>query len=207
MSKGTPVDVKMQNGTQHFGQLIDDECWSDCWDGASIIAYRLHRPEQSMASKDIKVTPYGDSTITIGGDPMTAMRRMQDSLVFDTKPTTEQLAADYRNAKDYCERKQQEADSARADVEAKLAELVAAGKAIGLVLSVASPEPELVITDWRDLRVGDEIEARCHSGVLIGLVTEMEPKDYDGERPFRFQPFGESTRRCTSSKFKFIRRP
>ena len=53
------------------------------------------------------------------------------------KPTIEQLAADYRNAKDYAERKQQEADAAKADAETKLAELVAAGKTVGLVLSVA----------------------------------------------------------------------
>jgi hypothetical protein len=53
------------------------------------------------------------------------------------KPSIERLAADYRNAKDYAGRKQQEADAAKADAEAKLAELVAAGKAVGLVLSVA----------------------------------------------------------------------
>ena len=68
----------------------------------------------------------------------------------EAKPTIEQLAADYRNAKDYADRKQQEAD-------AKLAELVAAGKALGLVLSVTDTGPELVITDWRDLLVGDRI--------------------------------------------------
>ena len=62
--------------------------------------------------------------------------------VAETKPTIEQLAADYRNAKDYAERKQQEADAAKADAakadaEAKLAELVAAGKALGLDISIA----------------------------------------------------------------------
>ena len=57
------------------------------------------------------------------------------------KPTIEQLAADYRNAKDYAERKQQEADAAKADADEKLAELVAAGGALGLVLSVADAAP------------------------------------------------------------------
>ena len=56
--------------------------------------------------------------------------------------TIEQLAIDYRNRKDYAERKQQEADDAKADAEAKLAELVAAGKALGLVLSVTEQEQE-----------------------------------------------------------------
>ena len=79
------------------------------------------------------------------------------NLTVTDKPTIEQLAADYHNRKDYADRKQQEADAAKADAEAKLAELVAAGKALGLVLSVAGVEPGLVITDWRDLRVGDRI--------------------------------------------------
>lgn len=78
--------------------------------------------------------------------------------VSEAKPTIEQLAADYRNCKDYADRKQQEADAAKADAEDKLAELVAAGEALGLVLSAAGAKPELVITDWRDLRVGDVIE-------------------------------------------------
>ena len=72
--------------------------------------------------------------------------------VVEAKPTIEQLAADYRNAKDYADRKQQEADDAKADAEAKRAALVAAGKALGLAVSVVKKEPQLVITDWRDLR-------------------------------------------------------
>lgn len=77
--------------------------------------------------------------------------------VAEARPTIEQLAADYRNRKDYADRKQQEADAAKAEAEAKLAELVAAGKALGLVLGVAAPELGLVVTDWRDLQLGDRI--------------------------------------------------
>ena len=53
-----------------------------------------------------------------------------------SKPTIEQLAADYRNKLDYANRKQQEADAAKVDAEAKLTELVAAGKVLGLVIDV-----------------------------------------------------------------------
>lgn len=76
------------------------------------------------------------------------------------KPTIEQLAADYRNAKDYAERKQQEADAAKDDADARLEALGLAGEAIGLLVSPINEkqEPEMVITDWRDLQVGDEIE-------------------------------------------------
>lgn len=93
--------------------------------------------------------------------------------VVETKPTIEHLASDYRNAKDYADRKQQEADAAKAGAEAKLAELaelVAAGKVLGLGLSVAGHEPELMITDWRDLQIGDEVE--YISGTLGGFSGE-----------------------------------
>lgn len=60
--------------------------------------------------------------------------------VAHAESTIEQLAADYRNAKDFADRKQQEADAAKADAEAKLAELVAVGRALGLGLSVAGAQ-------------------------------------------------------------------
>lgn len=134
---------------------------------------------------------------------------------FYSKPATpaelsiEQLAADYHNAKDYADRKQQEADAAKADAEGKLAELVAAGKALGLVLSVVGVEPELVITDWRDLLVGDEIE--CVEGAWaslftgrIGVVAELEEPSYAGCMPIRVELDGESD---WGDNFRFIRRP
>ena len=95
--------------------------------------------------------------------------------VAEAKPTIEQMAADYRNRKDYADRKQQEA-------EAKLAELVAAGRALGLVLGVAPAQkytgnfynaklgtPSHYATAWCD-----EICEGCgrrfgnHCGVLCG---------------------------------------
>ena len=106
--------------------------------------------------------------------------------VADAKPTIEQLAADYRNAKDYADRKQQEADAAKAGAEAKLAELVAAGEALGLVLSVVGvePESELVITDWRDLQVDDLIWYGGDDELSYGEyhVMEIEAPDYEGYR-------------------------
>ena len=104
--------------------------------------------------------------------------------VWTNPPSIEQRAADYRNAKDYADRKQQEADAAKADAEAKRAELVAAGTALGLVLSVAGAEPELVITDWRDLQLGDVIEyvdgdIKDKIG-MTGPVVELAKDDSDG---------------------------
>lgn len=62
-------------------------------------------------------------------------------LTVTDKPTIEQLAVDYSNRKDYADRKQEEADAAKADADAKLAELVAAGTALGLDISIAKGDP------------------------------------------------------------------
>lgn len=119
------------------------------------------------------------------------------------KPTIEQLAADYRNAKDYADRKQQEADDAKVDAEAKLAELVAAGKAHGLVLSAAGAEHELVITDWHDLQAGDVISV---SGKWWEPDSEYTVDKNDGSRdaPIRVGGYWALIGECS---FKFIRRP
>ena len=47
------------------------------------------------------------------------------------KPTIEQLAADYRNAKDYAERKQREADAAKNGADARLKALEIAAEDLG----------------------------------------------------------------------------
>ena len=125
-------------------------------------------------------------------------------LTVTDKPTIEQLAADYRNAKDFADRKQQEADGAKADADAKLAELVAAGKAHGLELSVAEPEPELVITDWRDLQVGDEISVQhmknvySKSAVLVVGDNKVAIRNHAGAR---------KAVNLDEVDWKFIRRP
>lgn len=117
--------------------------------------------------------------------------------------TIEQLAADYRNRKDYADRKQQEADAAKADAEDKLAELVSAGKVLGLVLGVAEPEPELVITDWRDLHAGDVISV---SGKWWKPDSEFTVDENDGSRnaPIKVGGYWAKIGECS---FKFIRRP
>ena len=129
--------------------------------------------------------------------------------VWTNPPSIEQLAADYRNAKDYADRKQQEADAAKADAEAKLAELVAAGTALGLVLSVAGAEPELVITDWRDLRVGDVIEyvdGRNKNRVgMVGRIDSFDLYNAGTDRPVRM--VSDNGQVGWPTKWRFIHRP
>ncbi|MGL4756873.1 MAG: hypothetical protein ACRCXB_31380 [Aeromonadaceae bacterium] len=165
--------------------------WSDTDSTTDIIAYRLHKQDQAKPE-------FCESVMRSIPEP-------------SDNPTIEQLAADYRYAKDFAERKQKEADSAKGDADAKLAELVAAGKALSLVISVAEQEPELVITDYHQLYIGDILRcksvpsgAKCRvgdEGVLKrtensplagGVYVEVCDKDW-------FGVFGEH--------WEFIRRP
>lgn len=134
-----------------------------------------------------------------------------DINVVESKPTIEQLAADYHNAKYYAERKQQEADAAKADADAKLAELVAAGKALGLALSVtdAESEPEQVIIDWRDLLVGDVIWYGGDDELSTGEyhVMEIEAPDYEGYRTVLVNGNSGGHWIDTRAGWGFIRRP
>ena len=197
VAKGDAVDVKIKDGSEHFDQLLDDDCWCDSWGEESIIAYRLHKPEQATAKGRLSGEAVSAAKNALMGDSIEELAR---------KPTIEQLAADYRNAKDYADRKQQEADAAKADAEAKLAELVAAGEALGLVLSVAATEPELVITDWRDLQIGDVIWWCGAKDNAPGEyeVKQLEPDDYDG---FLTIAAGNYWVHYEKDDWKFVRRP
>lgn len=131
--------------------------------------------------------------------------------VVEAKPTIEQLASDYRNAKDYADRKQEEADAAKAGAGAKLAELVAAGRAVGLALSVtgAESESELVITDWRDLQLGDVVWYGGDDGLSSGEyhVMEVEAPDYEGYRTVQVNDGADGRWIDTRAGWGFISRP
>lgn len=141
--------------------------------------------------------PTGDGV----ADDATSIQAILDR---NQKPTIEQLAADYRNAKDYAERKQQEADAAKADADSKLKALVIAGEALGLLVSpiTAKQEPELAT-----VQVGDEVEC-IKSNVnpskymgMSGTVLEVD----DSSTPYLVD-FG-GVERIWCHKVKFIRRP
>lgn len=104
------------------------DCGDTCWGGSS--GALVHE----FAAGEL--IPHWYQTI-LSRDEYFYLYPAPVKVVVEAKPTIEQRAADYRNAENYAERLQQEADAAKADAEAKLAELVAAGKAVGLVLRVA----------------------------------------------------------------------
>lgn len=171
--------------------------------------YLLPNWHQTILSRDeyFHLYPVADAAPEPVAKLTDEERCIHEAFIPKAEPTIEQLASDYRNAKDYADRKQQEADAAKVEADAKLAELVAAGRALGLVLSVACVEPELVITDWRDLRVGDEVEC-VESNVyrekyrgMVGTVLEV-----DGSSTPYLVDFG-GDKRIWCHEVKFIRRP
>lgn len=116
--------------------------WGHSGCGSDIIAYRPHKPEQAELEYKDGVKPTDPAKVE-----------------GPSKPTIEQLADDYHNANYCAERKQKEADSAKADAEDKLKALELAGEALGLLVSPisAKQEPELVITNRSQLKLGDVI--------------------------------------------------
>lgn len=124
LENGMLIDVKKTDGSHELAvHDPQDRIWNDKEHRKCIVAYRLHKTEQSIGELCDNVTEENKHEHV------------------DCNPTIEQLAVDYRDRKDYADRKQAEADAAKADAEAKLAEMVAAGKAIGLALSVADVQP------------------------------------------------------------------
>lgn len=134
-----------------------------------------------------------------------------------SKPTIEQLAADYRNKLDYANRKQDEADKANMESDAALAQLEDAIAEIGFAitpLAETEKEPELSITNWRDLRVGDVIELTGSSNPCwkehAGIEMTVKEVHYDqGAGDDQVGLFGESG--CWylggNTTWRFIRRP
>lgn len=170
-----------------------------------VLNYLIANRHQTILSRDEYFDLYPAPVKVVVENKTTCTLTVTDDL------SIEQLAADYRNAKDYAARKQQEADAAKADAEAKLAAYVAAaGSAVGLVLSVVGPEPELVITDWRDLQVGDVIECvgdwedEATNGKQFA-VTRIDKGDSGW--PIRIEVPGVGIPGTWGRDFKFIRRP
>ena len=190
----------------HEANMVD---WIDD-SGVRIIAYRLHKPEVKPEFCE-SVTHGIPEPESIDGLCAKVTEENKHQHV-DAKPTIEQLAQDYRNKLDFANSKQKEADEAKAAADAALGELERAGEALGLLIGIAKPdrEPELVITDWRDLQVNDVIFVGEHDGYESGeyVVVWLEDSDYDGD--FAVIVVGiDGIERCmdTAMEWRFIRRP
>lgn len=121
---GSLIDVKYRDGHLQVGCRAGSRCdtelyatthWGNSGGAADIIAYRLHKPE---------VKPECCESV---------MRSIPEP---ESKPTIEQLAQDYRNAKDYAVRLQKEADNACAKSDSILCKIELAGEEIGFIMNL-----------------------------------------------------------------------
>jgi len=154
VKNGVEADIKFRDGEVATVFNPAFMRWSHHDSPSDIMAYRLHKPEVKPEFCE-SVTRSIPEPESIDGLCAKVTEENKHQHV-DAKPTIEQLAADYRNAKDYADRKQDEADKANMESDAALSQLEDAIAAIGFVitpLAATEKEPELVITDWRDLRV------------------------------------------------------
>lgn len=186
-----PCGVFTANMTSIRGECASAESFGR-GDGSfvHIIAYRLHKQADPE---------FCESVMRSIPEP--------DEQAWTNPPTIEQLAADYRNAKDYAERKQQEADAAKADADEKLRVLEIAGEALGLLVSpiTEKQDPEMVIA----VQVGDEVEcikSNVNPGKYMGRIGTVSSVDVDDtSTPYLVDFGGEAKIWC--HEVKFIRRP
>lgn len=163
VGEGDRIDVKFSDGDELF-DVGSDWGWDVDAGGCNIIAYRLHKPQKSEPQ-------YCESVTRSIPEP--------DEMVWTNPPTIEQLAADYRNAKGYALRLQEEANNAWTAAEKVKGELIDAGRSIGIDVQIitAKQEPQLVITDWRALRVGDEVECVDYDNEhRFGVVRSIDER-------------------------------
>lgn len=194
------VDVKFPDGSEYFNT---DAYWD--WSSESDTPISHYRQSKKVVKPEFCESVARSITEPESIDGLCAKVTEENKHQHVDATTIEQLAADYRNAKDYAERKQQEADEAKADVGAKLKALEIAGEAHGLLVTpiTAKQETELVITELRDLRVGDEVKASCRDiEHVTGKVIKIDIGDKN-------QPVyvSDGIKSLWATDWKFIRRP
>lgn len=179
------VDVRFPDGSEYFNTDAD---WD--WSNTSGTPISHYRP-----SKKVVKPEFCESVMRSIPDP-------------DANPTIEQLAADYRNAKDYADRKQDEADKASMESDAALSQLEDAIVAIGFVitpLAATEKEPELVAA----VEVGDQVEcveSNIKRDKYNGMVGRLRTIDEsDTSTPYLVDFGGDAKIWC--HEVKFIRRP
>ncbi len=183
-TSGLTIWCKWSDGLEqsHEANMVD---WIDDSD-VRVVAYRLHKPEQAKPEFCKSV-----------------MRAIPEP---EAKPTIEQLAADYRNAKDYADRKQQEADDAKADADEKLRVLELAGEAHGLLVTPITEKQETELA--AAVKVGDEVEcvkSNIKRDKYNGMVGRLHTIDEsDTSTPYLVDFGGNANIWC--HEVKFIRR-
>ena len=209
---GTIVDVTYLNGEQEFGIAAGGYAWTYTGE-RGVKSYRLHKPEAKpeLCESVMRSIPEPES---IDGLCAKVTEENKHQHV-DAKPTIEQLAQDYRNAKDYADRKQQEAGEAAVKAESLAVEIRKKILELQELISASKPvqepdrEPELVITDWRDLLKRDVIWFGGNGEQAAGeySVLEVEHSNYGGCRAVLIDTSSGNYWIDVTDDWRFIRRP
>lgn len=123
-------------------------------------------------------------------------------------PTLDQLLQDWRNADDFAQRKQAEADEAAAMRDERWQAVQARASEMGV--TVGRCEPAVVITNWRDLQVGDIVwwsgDSKFSSGEYT--VYDLEELDHTGPCVILLDVGGcKQWVDHEAEEWRFIRRP
>lgn len=142
----TYVDVKLANGHEYKRQIMLTRSWRHDNVEFDVVAYRLHKPEPAKS--------------TAVGDNETNLAAKEELEAMEYRPSIEQLMQIHCDRAHALGEKKAELLVAERQESEALDALKAACREAGFDISPAEKpqekqEPELVITDWRDLRVGD----------------------------------------------------
>ena len=107
------IDIRYPESREEFGAKAKFRRWNHARDKGDIIAYRLHKLEQSTVE-----TRLADAVgIVKAAAPALMSDEMKltgDEVMGEIKPTLDRLLQDWRNAEDFAKRKQAEADESAA---------------------------------------------------------------------------------------------
>ena len=191
--------VELSFGPRNAYNWRHDE---SCPRNRQIVAYRLHKPEQANS--------------TAVGDNETNLAAKEERKAMEYKSTIEQLMQIHSDRAHALSEKKAELLVAERQESKALGALKAACKDAGFDISpIEKPqekqEPELAITDWRDLQVGDVVfitssensaweRLRNLEVVVISVGDTYDQLEFKSE-------CGEEWAHSGNTEFKFIRRP
>ena len=129
-----------------------------------------------------------------------------DAVEWHNPPSIEQLTADYHAKAAEADSLQSVADEALKAADDALLALEKAGELIGLVISIDTKPKQVeqpVITDWRDLQVGDVVECVDYELDKEGVIIEIDHGDE--VQPIKVNRYQTGT--AWPRSWRFIRRP